>query len=336
MSHRLRRPAALIVPLLLLGLTACGGGSDEEKTAKGFDAVEISGEPGETPEFDWKAGLASGDVQSDVLAEGDGAELEDGDQVLVNFAVSDDYSKKVDLDTFGEDAAAALLEVGAEPAEPQVAIDLLTQLIAEHVEAGMTLGTRIALTVDAKKEWEDVAVFLSEFNVGNEDGLAIVADLEAVPLDGPKGKTKAAPSWAPDVVVTDGVPTAIDSSGVAKPDVKAKTIRSATLIEGTGPEVAPGDLAVVNYLGQTWGGKEPFDQSYGKKGTPLNVNIAPATLGGGTSVIEGWSAGLEGVPVGSRVLIQIPPAKGYGEQGSEPDIKGDDILYFVVDVLAAA
>ncbi len=334
MSLRLRRPAALIVPLLLLGLTACGGDS-EGKTAEGFDAVEISGQPGETPEFDWKAKLASGDVESEVLDEGDGAELAAGDQVLVNFALSDDFSKKVAFDTYGEDAGAMLIEVGAE-AEPQSGLDLLKILMSEHIEEGMTIGTRVALTVDAKEEWDETAVFLAEAGVGNEDGLALVFDVVSVPLDGPEGKTKAAPSWAPEIVVEDGVPTAIDSSDVAKPDVKAKTIRSAVLVEGTGPEVDPGSLAVVNYLGQTWGGKEPFDQSYGKKGTPLNVLIAPATVGGGTSVIEGWSAGLEGVPVGSRVLIQIPPAKGYGEQGSPPDIKGDDILYFVVDVLASA
>ena len=42
------------------------------------------------------------------------------------------------------------------------------------------------------------------------------------------------------------------------------------------------------------------------------------------------------MPVGSRVLIAVPPDQGYGEAGN-PDagIKGTDTLYFVIDVLAA-
>ena len=39
---------------------------------------------------------------------------------------------------------------------------------------------------------------------------------------------------------------------------------------------------------------------------------------------------------GSRVLMSIPPEKGYGAAGqSQAGIKGDDTLVFVVDVLGA-
>lgn len=336
MLSRLTRPAALASVALcsLALLTACGDDDSGEKQASGFDAVTISGPVGETPTFDWKAALKPGKTESEVLEEGDGAEIEDGDQVLVNVAVSDDFTKDVAVDTFGEDRTASVITVG-EKAEPQQAFDLITQLVGEHVEAGMTLGTRIALTADVKKEWGDTGLFLTSLDIGNEDGIAVVADLESVPLEGPDGKEQAAPRWAPKVVVTKGVPSALDSSGLPKPDLKAKEIRSATLIEGTGPEVEKGDLAVVNYLGQTWGGAKPFDGSYSAKRDPLLVNIGTAD-GGGTSVIEGWSDGLVGVPVGSRVILEIPPAKGYGKEGHGEDIKGDDILYFIIDVLATA
>jgi peptidylprolyl isomerase len=39
------------------------------------------------------------------------------------------------------------------------------------------------------------------------------------------------------------------------------------------------------------------------------------------------------VKVGSRVLLQIPPAYGYGPQGSGA-IPGNATLWFVIDVLA--
>lgn len=336
----MRRPAALLVPTLLLAsaaLTACGDdGSGGEETAEGFDAVSISGPVGETPEIEWQADLEPGDTESEVLEEGDGAEIADGDQVLVNFAISDDFTEEIGFDTFGEEHSGLAVEVGAEAAQPQQALDLLTGLVREQVEAGMTLGTRIGVVLDAKEEWGDTALALAEFGIGNEDGLALVVDLESVPLDGPDGKAQAVPSWAPEIVEGKSGPTALDSSGVPKPDVEGKQVRVATVVRGTGPKVEAGDLAVVEYLGQTWGGEEPFDSSFEPKRDPLQVNVGDGVTGGGTGVIKGWSEGLEGVPVGSRVIIEIPPKLGYGEQGQGEDIKGDDILYFVVDVLGAA
>ena len=52
-------------------------------------------------------------------------------------------------------------------------------------------------------------------------------------------------------------------------------------------------------------------------------------------VIKGWDSGLAGQKVGSRVLLVIPPAEGYGTAGSPPKIAGTDTLVFVVDILAA-
>ena len=47
-------------------------------------------------------------------------------------------------------------------------------------------------------------------------------------------------------------------------------------------------------------------------------------------------AGLVGVPVGSRVMLVIPPQDGYGSAGqASVGIKGTDTLVFVVDVLDA-
>src|SRR6185503_18862226 len=51
-------------------------------------------------------------------------------------------------------------------------------------------------------------------------------------------------------------------------------------------------------------------------------------------VVPGWDKGLVGKKVGSRVLLVLPPAEGYGEQGN-PDagITKDDTLLFVVDIV---
>ena len=50
----------------------------------------------------------------------------------------------------------------------------------------------------------------------------------------------------------------------------------------------------------------------------------------------GWDKELVGKTVGSRVILSIPPADGYGKEGNkDAGIKGTDTLFFVVDILAA-
>lgn len=330
MLSRLTHPAALASVALcsLALLTACGDDSSGEKEASGFDAVSISGPVGELPTFDWKAALKPGDTETKVLEEGSGAELEDGDQVLVNLAVSDDFSEKVAYDTYGADVGATSITVGKE-AEPQQAQDLITQLVAKNIDPGMKVGTRIAITADVKEEWGQTGLFLNSINIGNEDGVAIVADLAAVPLDGPQGKKQAAPAWSPKITFTKGEPTDLDSSSQPTPDAKAKEITKAVLINGTGPVVKKGDEIVVNYIGQIYDGGKPFDTSYD--------DDAPASFAIGVGgVVKGWDQGLVGVKVGSRVLLRIPPELGYGKDGHGKAIPGGATLYFVIDILAAA
>ena len=106
------------------------------------------------------------------------------------------------------------------------------------------------------------------------------------------------------------------------------TLMSTVLHEGTGRPVAKGDLLVGDYLGQVWQGKV-FDNSYDRK-TPAGFVI------GTGQVIPGWDEVLVGVKAGSRVLMTLPPAKGYGTAGNaQAGIKGTDTLVFVVDLVAS-
>ena len=62
---------------------------------------------------------------------------------------------------------------------------------------------------------------------------------------------------------------------------------------------------------------------------------APPTVFTLGKLIPAWNTGLVGVPVGSRVMMVVPPAEGYGKKGSpQAGIKGTDTLVFVIDVLA--
>lgn len=312
--------------MLLVALTSCGS-DDGEETAEGFDAVSIDGEVGSAPEVDWKSRMDAGDPDTETLVEGDGTELADGDSVVVNYWLGNGYTQDVSLDTFGTDDAGTVVTVGEEPTPPQQAADVVNTLVAGEIEAGMTVGTRIAVTVGSAEAFGDSLPAMAEFDVGNEDALLLVIDLVDQPLEAPDGKAGPEKVWAPSIVEKGGLPSGLDFEGIPAPPDQ---LRIASLIEGTGDEVEDGDVLVANYLGQVYQAEAPFDESY-SKGAPVPF---PIGLGG---VVKGWDEALVGVPVGSRVMLQIPPRLGYGEEGNpQAGIKGTDTLYFVIDILAAA
>ncbi|HUK71721.1 MAG TPA: FKBP-type peptidyl-prolyl cis-trans isomerase [Streptosporangiaceae bacterium] len=109
------------------------------------------------------------------------------------------------------------------------------------------------------------------------------------------------------------------------------TLTVRTLIQGSGPKVAKGQLIVVQYVGMIWASKKVFDSSW-RDGAPLGFTVGATP----EQVIPGWDKGLVGQNIGSRVLLVLPPADGYGKSGnSQAGIKGTDTLVFVVDILGA-
>ena len=106
------------------------------------------------------------------------------------------------------------------------------------------------------------------------------------------------------------------------------SLQRVILSEGTGPVTEADQWLIINYLGQIWGG-DVFDNSY-DKGSTFAFQL------GERKVVPGWDTALVGVPVGSRVMLSLPPADGYGSPGNPvPSIKGTDTLVFVVDIVNA-
>jgi peptidylprolyl isomerase len=107
------------------------------------------------------------------------------------------------------------------------------------------------------------------------------------------------------------------------------TLTEQVLSPGTGKTLAAGDTLVANYVGETWASGKVFDSSF-SRGEPAGFVI------GEGQVIPGWDKTLVGQKLGSRVLLTIPPADGYGASGnSQAGISGTDTLVFVVDLVAA-
>ncbi len=101
------------------------------------------------------------------------------------------------------------------------------------------------------------------------------------------------------------------------------------LSEGTGPIVEPGDNISVDYTGWLWedGAKgEQFDSS-SNAGRPYNFTL------GARMVIPGWDIGLEGMKVGTKARLIIPPVLAYGKRGSGAKIPPDATLCFEVELV---
>ncbi len=119
---------------------------------------------------------------------------------------------------------------------------------------------------------------------------------------------------------------------MSKPDVDphlgdAPTDLEITdLVVGDGDEATAGSTVAVHYVGVAHSTGEEFDASY-NRGEPLQFRL------GIGQVISGWDTGVQGMKVGGRRRLVIPPHLGYGDRGAGGVIKGGETLIFVVDLL---
>ncbi|MEU3839896.1 FKBP-type peptidyl-prolyl cis-trans isomerase [Streptomyces sp. NPDC028635] len=97
--------------------------------------------------------------------------------------------------------------------------------------------------------------------------------------------------------------------------------------EGDGPEAKAGDFVQVHYVGVAFSSGEEFDASW-NRGTPLRFQL------GVGQVIPGWDRGVQGMKVGGRRQLTIPPHLAYGDRGAGGAIKPGETLIFVCDLVS--
>jgi peptidylprolyl isomerase len=115
---------------------------------------------------------------------------------------------------------------------------------------------------------------------------------------------------------------------VEKPSgAPSKKLVTNDLEEGSGAEAKAGDAVTVQYVGVNYKTGKEFDSSWSRS-EPFTF-----TLGAG-EVIPGWDQGIEGMKVGGRRELVIPPQLGYGTAGAPPAIPPNETLIFVVDLEA--
>ncbi len=111
----------------------------------------------------------------------------------------------------------------------------------------------------------------------------------------------------------------------AQPVMKGGKLLITDTVKGSGAVALPGKSLTMHYRGTLLSGKQ-FDSSY-DRGKPFEF-----VLGAG-QVIKGWDQGIQGMKVGGKRKLVIPPELAYGAQSPSPDIPPNSTLQFEVELL---
>ena len=113
------------------------------------------------------------------------------------------------------------------------------------------------------------------------------------------------------------------------PDGPAPTeLQVVDEVVGDGTEAKAGMTVRAHYVGVAYSTGEEFDASW-NRGQPLDFRL------GAGQVIPGWDQGIQGMRVGGRRRITIPPHLAYGDRGAGGVIRPGETLIFVVDLVDA-
>jgi FKBP-type peptidyl-prolyl cis-trans isomerase len=109
---------------------------------------------------------------------------------------------------------------------------------------------------------------------------------------------------------------------------EGSSIQTKDLVIGTGAPVEKGMVVSVNYVLKLSDGTLVQDSKQVSQGQPFQY------LAGAGQLIPGWEMGVQGMRVGGKRVITIPPELGYGAQQAGP-IPPNSTLVFEIEVVDA-
>jgi peptidylprolyl isomerase len=326
-----RRPTVLatVAAALAVGVVLVAGCSSKAKTSaspsgpvpiesNATASATVSGGFGTTPTIKLVSSKPPKVTEVSVVSRGTGDAVKVGE-----LAVVDDYgrtwrSAATFQDTFGDAEPPDTLPVGT----GSIALSGLDRALV-----GVPVGSRVLVVLPPSAGFGSVTTTLPT-GVTKSDTAVLVFDVRAAYAGnaGPTGTAVGSGGGALPTV-SGGLTT---KPVIAIPKTAAPTaLSTTTLIQGSGAVTASGDELVVQYVGQIWASGKEFDSSWSR-------SLPSGFILGVGELIPGWDKALVGVKVGSRVLLVVPPADGYGSAGqSAAGISGTDTLVFVVDILGA-
>lgn len=311
MSRARLAPLAAALTLGLVALVGCGDSSGDTASGSGpLEQVKVEGEAAQEPKVTIApVPLKVTEEVKRVITAGEGTPLGANDLTSVHVQIVNGTDGKVATSTWTDDQT-----LGIDLSDQRMLPILTNQLKGEKP------GSRLLLAAPSSD------VFGPEGNTGlglkPADPVVFVVDvIKGSPsLKEAEGKAVAPKAGLPTVKANPGKEATITMPKATPPT----TLVTQPLITGTGAKVESGQTIRVAYTGALWATGKVFDSNATGFTTAIGVG----------QVVPGWDKSLVGQTVGSRLLLVVPPADGYGAQG-QGEIKGTDTMVFVVDILAA-
>ncbi len=319
-----RIAAAVLVPLAACAVLAgCGSsGSNPAGSTTSNAAVKVTGTFNKTPSVTFPKKAPSTNLVISTPIKGGGAALNSGSSALVNYAIYKWSGTTSSLigSTFGTAATS-----GPQIIPAQVGLPGLTTALK-----GAKLGSRIVAVLPPKYGYGTSGQ--SQYGITGSDTLVWVIDvLQQFPQGQAASGAAVSHGGGALPTVTAGAPGQAPAIKIPKHSPPTK-LSVTTLIKGSGPKTTNGETVVAQYVGMDWQTGKVFGTSWPSAQSPSGSPLS-FTLGG--RMLAGFNQGLAGIPVGSRVMLVIPPALGYGAAGQPSGGIGKNAtLVFVVDILA--
>jgi peptidylprolyl isomerase len=298
---------------VLTGLSVCVGCSSSDTPAGcGPGQPTVSGKAGTDPVIAIPNGQPSNQLVVCQLGSGTDQVVKSNDYVLLNVEGKVWQGDRSVVDSYTNRAPQGL--------------PLATAMPAWRHLAGMRVGSRVMMVVPPKDGFGPSGNPAA--SVTGTDTLVFVFDvLGAIsPTAAANGTPQPYHPTADQPKVQNGPhgPVITVPTKAKPPDKLTVTV----LRRGSGPAILNGQTVVTQYTGVVWRTGKVLDSSW-QRGIPQTF-----VLGAG-QVLPGWEQGLGGLPVGSRVLLTVPPSLGYGQAGNPPNVDGTDTLVFVIDIVTA-
>ncbi|MFC5262887.1 FKBP-type peptidyl-prolyl cis-trans isomerase [Kribbella qitaiheensis] len=310
-----------LVAVVALGATLAACGSEDSNSGGDFGkaGIKVTEDFGKKPTVTHRDGEPDKALVTEVLKEGDGPEVKKGELLTANYLGQIWRDGKVFDNSYDRGAPSSFpIGVGG--------------VIAGWDEAlvGKKIGSRVVMSIPSDKGYKEQGN--EQAGIKGDDTLIFVVDLVGAAANDTKLDAEPVASAPTKFKVTgelNAEPKVTVPAGTKAP---AKPGKPVIIALGKGKPIEKGSQLIGRYVVYDYAGKK---QASTWDGQPASAS-APAQPGAPTDQLQvgpgpngqaGALDGLAGMPIGSRVLVELPPAK---------DDKGKVTTAFaVIDVLNA-
>lgn len=327
-----RLAVASLVSVIALGMSACGDSTEagpstsaspsassdasaspsgpESPSASPIESVEPSSDLSaitvsdtDQPEVTVPAPWGIDKTQSKVLRPGGDQKLAEDSTVTLNYVGINGRTGEI-------------FDSSYERGEPSTF--LLQQVVPGFTKGltGQSVGSRVLIAMPGEDGYADGN---PGANIEKGDSILFVVDIISANFQEATGEEVAPVEGLPVVTLKDDVPEITIPADAAKPT----ELVIQPLITGAGAPVTETSSVQVKYRSWEWDTGALVEDAW----RPQQGELA--------GLIEGWKQGLAGAPVGSRVMLVVPPELAYPDGSPAIELEAGKTLVYVIDVLYA-